>query len=191
MKIIAALITLCLCSACATKEKAPSPEKRTAVSGQGNAVSRKKMAQVRTEETVKAYPVGRYSDPDLPDVMHERHTVYRREQSPNWNYLPDEPYALPLGPTVARSNPSASYYVRTDAELMNARQRAQADALTEQNRALRKRITDMEKDKTADRAEVDQLKRQLAALPVPTPAPEATAADSSESSSQPWEEFSN
>ena len=191
MKTIAALTILCLCSACATKEKAPSPEKRTAASGQGNAVARKKLAQVRTEETVKAYPVGRYSDPDLPDVMHERHTVYRREQSPNWNYLPDEPYALPLGPTVARSNPSASYYVRTDAELMNARQRAQADALSEQNRALQKRITVMEKDKTTDQAEVDRLKRQLAALPVPTPKPEAVDQTPPDSSSQPWGEFSN
>jgi len=44
------------------------------------------------------YPVGRYQDPNDPDVMHEGHTVYRAETSPDWNTDPNEPTSLPLGP---------------------------------------------------------------------------------------------
>jgi hypothetical protein len=36
------------------------------------------MPEIRTPETVKAYPVGRYTDPNFPEEMHERHTLYRR-----------------------------------------------------------------------------------------------------------------
>ena len=46
------------------------------------------MPEIRTPETVKAYPVGRYTDPNFPEEMHERHTLYRREQSADWNYHP-------------------------------------------------------------------------------------------------------
>ena len=33
-------------------------------------------SSVRTPEQLKAYPVGRYEDPNDPNVMHEGHTVY-------------------------------------------------------------------------------------------------------------------
>src|ERR1700677_1497936 len=55
-------------------------------------------ASVRTPEQLKAYPVGRYEDPNDPDVMHEGHTIYRAETSPEWNTDPNEPTSLPLGP---------------------------------------------------------------------------------------------
>ena len=77
------------------------------------------LPKVRTPETVKAYPLGRYTDPNFPEEMHERHTLYRREQSAEWNYRPSKPYALPLGPVIAQSNPSPSNYARTDSEQIN------------------------------------------------------------------------
>ena len=43
-------------------------------------------ASVRTPEQVKAYPVGRYEDPNDPDVMHEGHTIYRAETSPRMGH---------------------------------------------------------------------------------------------------------
>jgi hypothetical protein len=101
--------------------------------------------EVRTAEIVKAYPVGRYTDPNFQEAMHERHTLYRREQAAEWNYRPSNSYALPLGPVVAESNPSPSYYVKTNAEQMNAQQKAYAEALLEQNRALNQRIQDLQK----------------------------------------------
>lgn len=171
MKYLIPIVVVCLCSGCATR-KAVKSDPPTAVPG--TSISQKRMPGVRTPETVKAYPVGRYSDPNFPDAMHERHTVYRREQSPDWNYLPDPPYALPLGPTVANSNPSPSYYSRADAETMNAQQRAYAEALQEQNRAMKKRIESLqgEAGKIPElQQEIDQLKKQLDAIPDPVDAP--------------------
>ncbi len=171
MKYLIPIVAVCLCSGCATRKAVKSDSPNTVP---GTIISQKRMPSVRTPETVKAYPVGRYSDPNFPDAMHERHTVYRREQSPDWNYLPDPPYALPLGPTVANSNPSPSYYVRADGETMNAQQRAYAEALQEQNRAMKKRIESLqgETGKIPElEQEIDRLKKQLDATPSPMDAP--------------------
>lgn len=190
MKSLCALLILSLCSACAVLPKAPSHKKHNVAKERGNAVSRRNKAQVRTEELVKAYPVGRYSDPNDPDTMHERHTLYRREESVNWDYLPDQPEALPLGPVVAESNPSSSYYVKTDEELMNAQQKAQADALAEQNRALQKRIASLQQKDSGSQAEIDRLKRELASMPAPKTASAPAAQSAPQSNSRPWEKFS-
>lgn len=189
MKLIAALLVLALGAGCAVAPKSPPKKKRSVVKERGSAVTPKQRARVRTDEVTKAYPVGRYVDPDLPDVMHERHTIYRREQAPDWNLHPDAPHALPLGPVVATSTPTASYYAKTEAEQMTAQQRAQAAALAEQNRALQKRLAALQESQSTDRAEIDRLKRELATLPSPTPAPptEVTAS----SAPEPWASFSN
>ncbi len=165
MKYLVSILALCLCSACATR-KPEKPDHASPVAK--TVVAQKKTPNVRTPETVKAYPVGRYSDPNFPDTMHERHTVYRREQSRDWNYLPDELYALPMGPAVANSNPSPSYYVKTEREMMNAQQQAYAEALQEQNRVMKKRIEALQQEagKVPKLEEqIDGLKMQLDAPP--------------------------
>lgn len=43
---------------------------------------------VRFAEIVRAYHVGRYVDPNHPDVMHEHHPVYRVEAYTRWNMKP-------------------------------------------------------------------------------------------------------
>jgi hypothetical protein len=92
---------------------------------------------IRTPETVKAYPVGRYTDPNFPNEMHERHTLYLREQAADWNYRPSQPQALPLGPIAAVSDPSPSNYAAANVEQINAQQKAYAEALLEQNRVMK------------------------------------------------------
>ncbi len=169
MKTIIPILAMCLCSACATR----SPEKSDQVAATTTTISApKKTPSVRTSETVKAYPVGRYTDPNYPNAMHERHTLYRRERSPDWNYLPDAPYSLPMGPTLANSNPSPSYYVTTDSEMMNAQQRAYADALQEQNRVLKQRIESLQQ-KGGEVPELEQeirrLRKELDAIPTQPP----------------------
>ncbi|MCK9588519.1 MAG: hypothetical protein WC003_15920 [Terrimicrobiaceae bacterium] len=155
MKYQIAILILCLCSACATR-KAVKIQSSPAVAG----VSRNDMPGVRVPETVKAYPAGRYTDPNFPDEMHERHTVYRREQSVDWNYRPSEPYSLPMGPTVAKSNPSPGYYVKADEEQRNAQQKAYAEALLEQNRAMKKRVEDLQREA----AKVPELQQEVERL---------------------------
>jgi len=163
MKYLVPILALSVCAGCATRKE---PVTKSVAVVPGTSISAKRLPTVRTPETVKAYPVGRYTDPNYPDEMHERHTVYRREQSPDWNYLPDPPMALPLGPTVAVSNPSPSYYAKAEGE-MNAQQRAYADALQEQNRAMKKRIESLQQEA----GKVQGLEKQIDETPEPTASP--------------------
>jgi hypothetical protein len=94
MKSCHALILLSLFTSCAARKEVRSLQPRHVL---GTTVAAEDMPEIRTPETVKAYPVGRYTDPNFPDEMHERHTLYRREQSAGWNYHPSQPHALPSG----------------------------------------------------------------------------------------------
>jgi hypothetical protein len=141
-------------------------------------VAAAELPEIRTPETVKAYPVGRYSDPNFPDEMHERHTLYRREQGAAWNYHPSRPQALPLAPVTAVSSPSPSYYASTNAEQINAQQKAYAQALREQNRVMKERIDALQKNESAIKSlqsEVERLRKELDSRKESTPAAEDKA----------------
>lgn len=48
-------------------------------------LNRSETGAVRFPEKIKAYPLGRYADPNQRGVMHEAHTIYRVETTPRWN----------------------------------------------------------------------------------------------------------
>jgi hypothetical protein len=155
------VILLCLLSGCATRKEVRSIRSAKVA---GTNVAAAEMSQIRTPETVKAYSVGRYTDPNFPDEMHERHTIYRREQSADWNYHSSQPRTLPLGPVVGVSDPSPSYYAKTNAEQINAQQKAYAEALLEQNRIMKERIDELQKNESAIQSlesEVRTLKKEM------------------------------
>ncbi len=170
MKHLISVLLLGLLSGCAT-HKIIKPENYPAVAG--TSVPESTLGRVRTPEVVKSYPTGRYTDPDFPDDMHERHTLYRKEQSADWNYRPGGqggPYAYP----VVVSDPTPSYYVKTDGDQRNAQQKAYAAALEEQNAAMKKRIESLQQEAgkvPALQQQVDQLKQQLDTEPLATPTP--------------------
>ena len=170
MKHLIPVLLLGLLSGCAT-HKTIKPENYPAVAG--TSVPESTLGRVRTPEVVKSYPTGRYTDPDFPDDMHERHTLYRKEQSADWNYRPSGqggPYAYPL----VVSDPTPSYYVKTDGDQRNAQQKAYAAALEEQNAAMKKRIESLQQEAgkvPALQQQVDQLKQQLDTEPLATPTP--------------------
>jgi hypothetical protein len=170
MKTLRLILMLALCSGCATRKAAERPS----IPKSMLPLSVPETPEVRTPEIVRAYPVGRYTDPQFPEAMHERHTLYRREQAAEWNYRSLKSDVLPLGPVVAESNPSPSYYAKTNADQMNAQQKAYAEALLEQNRALNQRIQDLQKqDSTIQglQEEIERLKKERDAQPR-TDAPE-------------------
>ncbi|HEY0256149.1 MAG TPA: hypothetical protein VGC39_01805 [Candidatus Methylacidiphilales bacterium] len=105
----------------------------------GRALDQARAASIRLPELEKAYPVGRYQDPDDPSVMHEGHTVYRLETTPTWNLAPNAPTALPLGPTVAVADPNAEHVTLT-AELEEKLQ--QEDQLLQVTYAQNQRLAD-------------------------------------------------
>ena len=180
MKTLRLILILALCSGCATR-KAAEPR---SIPKSTPPLSALETPEVRAAEIVKAYPVGRYTDPHFPDAMHERHTLYRREQAAEWNYRPSKSYALPLGPVVAESNPSPSYYAKTNAEQMNAQQKAYAEALLEQNRALNQRIQDLQKQDST----IQNLQEEIERLQEGTRSPAAHRRSSEKASPEPTPE---
>jgi hypothetical protein len=107
MKRILICVPLILLSACASK-KPVIVKMPPAVSG--NTLTTADMESVRYGENMKAYPIGRYVDPNDGLVMHEAHTIYRVETTAKWNFHPDVyPYApgnLPGGPVVGIIDPA-------------------------------------------------------------------------------------
>jgi hypothetical protein len=64
------------------------------------------VGNIRTGEIVKAYGVNRYVDPANPNIMHERHAIYRIEEGPGWvMQTPQGERGVILGPVVGLKNP--------------------------------------------------------------------------------------
>jgi hypothetical protein len=122
-------------------------------------------ASVRTPGQLKAYPVGRYEDPNDPDVMHEGHTVYRAETSPEWDTDPNEPTSLPLGPgEMATADPSQQHTALTAELEQRLKQEDQLLTTTyEQNERLAQEIKTLQAD------------QQHVLLPVPPAEPPVAA----------------
>ena len=107
MKKSLPLIAACILAGCSSTSTnvsrvAPARERRFV----GVEVPTEGRESVRYDETLKAYPMGRYVDPNDPRVMHEGHVIYRAEDPPKWNLYPNQPVAVPLGPAVAVNDPS-------------------------------------------------------------------------------------
>ena len=87
-----------LLAACATKPTRVVDMGSRAVPG--STLPSEGVESVRYTENLKAYPLGRYVDPNNSRIMHEGHSIYRVETTAKWNLHPNEPVAVPLGPTV-------------------------------------------------------------------------------------------
>jgi hypothetical protein len=131
-------------------------------------------ASVRTPDQVKAYPVGRYEDPNDPDIMHEGHTVYRDESSPNWNTDPNEPTSLPLGPgEMATADPAQEHTALTAELEQRLKQEDQLLQTTyEQNERLAQEIKGLQEDREHMLLPVPPAESSVAA---PQPQPETNA----------------
>jgi hypothetical protein len=82
MKYLALLISLIAFTSCARR----SIPHITAVSIPPPTIE--PTEAVRFSEIVRAYHLGRYVDPNQPDVMHESHPVLRVETRSRWNLKP-------------------------------------------------------------------------------------------------------
>lgn len=96
---------------------------------------------VHHTESLKAYPVNRYVDPNNPNVMHEGHVVYRREASGGWNLNPNAPTVVPLGPALAVVDPARQPNpLPAELEQKIAEQNQLVATLIEQNESLAKEL---------------------------------------------------
>lgn len=91
-------------ASCATKR--PTVVSMIPLSAPVTTLPSEGIESVRYTENLKAYPLGRYIDPSNRQIMHEGHTVYRVETTAKWNLHPNQPAAIPLGPTVSVRDPA-------------------------------------------------------------------------------------
>jgi hypothetical protein len=109
--------------------------------------------KVRVGESLKAYPVGRYLDPQDPDLMHEAHVVYRREAGASWNLNPNAPTVVPLGPVLAVADPAKiPSPLPAELEQKMAEQNQLVATLIEQNEALAKELAKLGQELSVIRA---------------------------------------
>lgn len=151
----------------------------------GRTLKRGETASIRHPEVIKAYPVGRYTDPRRRGVMHESHTIYRVESSSKWNLTrPSGSPTIPI-PTTAVSPGSQN---ELTVELNRQRQATQAviqggqvisvkltemTAALQQNRVLAEQNAAMHKELQVTRQRLetleDEMRTRLPAIPKPAP----------------------
>jgi hypothetical protein len=147
MKRILIFVPLIFLSACASK-KPVVVKMPPAVSG--SALTTADMESVRYGENMKAYPVGRYVDPNNGLVMHEAHTIYRVETTAKWNlHLDVYPYApgnLPGGPVVGIIDPAHQNSPMTPEIVAEVdRQKAATQALMAQSQRMNQALNQLAK----------------------------------------------
>ena len=122
----------------------------------GTELDQKNVENVRVGETLKGYPTGRYIDPNDPNVMHEAHTIYRREAGPNWNLNPNAPTVVPLGPVLAVADPARDPTpLPAELEQKMEEQNQLMASLIEQNEALSAQLAKLSKEMAEIRQKQD------------------------------------
>ena len=142
-------LALAGCQALMTKQTAtaPPPIESAPAPVAGTDLDQSNSEKVRMSESLKAYPVGRLVDPNDPNLMHEAHTVYRREAGANWNLNPNAPTVVPLGPVLAVADPAKTPgLLPAELEQKIAEQNQLMASLIEQNEALSGQLAKLTKD---------------------------------------------
>lgn len=122
MKLPFLILLPLLLAACATKHAAVVRVHPYAVPG--TTLPSDGIESIRYAENMKAYPLGRYIDPNNSRIMHEGHTVYRVETTAKWNLHPNQPVVVPLGPaTRVRDVSQATAPLRDELTMELNRQR--------------------------------------------------------------------
>ena len=148
-------LALAGCQALMTKQTAtaPPPIESAPAPVAGTDLDQNNSEKVRMSESLKAYPVGRLVDPSDPNLMHEAHTVYRREAGANWNLNPNAPTVVPLGPVLAVADPAKTPgLLPAELEQKIAEQNQLMASLIEQNEALSGQLAKLTKDVAEMRA---------------------------------------
>ncbi len=86
------------------------------------------------------YAVGRYVDPHDRSLVHEAHTVYRRERSSRPNLIPPATAVFPLSEAAATSATNAVLFFRDALTAELNQQRAVSQAIIEQSQQLLKNV---------------------------------------------------
>ena len=95
-------------------------------------------ATVWSGDQVAAYSVGRYVDPSDRNVVHEAHTVYRREQTCHPNLTPPSGLVFPTPDTPGSSVTNATAFLHDALTAELNQQRALSRQVLEQSQSLQR-----------------------------------------------------
>jgi len=128
---------------------------------------------IRYPESVRAYHVGRYADPNDDLVMHEQHVIYRVEENTRWNLHPAgngafPPAALPRDAAFSPLPVNDAVLAEINAQKLATVQimveaRSLSAALAQFQSALQQTKTNLQETAVL-RASVIQMKKRLDAL---------------------------
>ena len=91
-------------------------------------------------DEVAPYAVGRYVDPRNRNVVHEAHTVYRRERTSRPNLTPPATAVFPSGEVAASSATNAVLFFRDALTAELNQQRTASQAIVDQSQELLKNV---------------------------------------------------
>ena len=74
----------------------------------GDTVASNSIESVRTQDVVKAYPNGRYVDPNDANTMYGQGVAYQVQQNGSWNLNNNDPVHVPLGPVTVYTTPAGN-----------------------------------------------------------------------------------
>lgn len=97
-------------------------------------------ANVWHPDELAPYAVGRYLDPSDRNVLHEAHTVYRRERASRPNLTPPTTTVIPPGQAAATSATNAALIFRDALAAELNQQRATSQAIIEQSQQLQQKV---------------------------------------------------
>ncbi|MGH7990972.1 MAG: hypothetical protein ACREDS_12385 [Limisphaerales bacterium] len=153
------LIPLAILTGCSSPRVVQMPPQPSTM------LSPEQTESVRYAESVKAYPIGRYVDPNNDSIMHGAQRIYRVETTAKWNLHPDASADASLGPPVALID-SAKYNAPVNAEVIAEvnKQRAATEALLERNSEFNQSLSQLARAVQAvkqENVQTLQMKQEL------------------------------
>ena len=110
-------------------------------------------------DQIAPYAVGRYVDPRNPNVVHEAHTLYRREQSSRPNLTPPSGLVFPAPDTAASSVTNVTGFLRDALSAELNQQRAVSQRIIEQSKSLQQQVETFTGQTRALRESLDEAMR--------------------------------
>ena len=115
----------------------------TPLSVPGTTLPSEGIDSVRYAENIKAYPLGRYVDPNNSGIMHEAHIIYRVETTAKWNLHPNAPVSVPLGPVRIRDTAKTTSPVANELVAELNQQKEATKAVMQGGQAVSQKLSEL------------------------------------------------
>jgi hypothetical protein len=134
----------------------------------GNTVASNSIESVRTQDVIKAYPNGRYVDPNDGNVMYGQGVAYQVQQNGSWNLNNNDPVHVPLGPVTEYTTPAGNPNATSPELAQRLREEdSVVKVVTSENDRLMQELDKLRlalADAQTDKAKLADLETQLKAL---------------------------